>query len=750
MDIIEKLKQTYDKMLEDEKLISLDELREEYSLFQRKFSPERLKGLDGEALIETMFNVSNRDSLTYWLEFKNDDEFNTYTYGSIAGGSAYKFVMFKRRKDNKWVTGNPQDPDILSIDEAIDLGRKLRDSLVNGAELIEKLDEDAPIEDYIKLQENLDNILVENMSNLGWVHKYYHMIYPNKIDTFHSTKWQRHVLISSHIKPIQDDKLYIMSGQIMEIVRKTGLETVYAAMSSMVTLFGPPVNYYRIGTTGDGKSYWQDMKEGGYISIGWPALGDLREYGEMKKTEMKEELRKKFEENYPNDARIIGRFVNQVLTFYYDIKIGDIVVTVDGEKVLGIGRVIGEYEYIDDLDFPHCIQVEWIYIADDDVYLENPREGIMTAVYRYKDLDNILAIEKLKDLGELSIEKEVRPLVSFDGVIADIQNVLKRKKQVILYGPPGTGKTYYAEKASREMASRDMYNKAFEDLSEFEKQFILGDGRTSGLVRICCFHPSYGYEDFIEGIKPNIVNGKTQFEIKDGIFKSLCLEAEEKPDQSFYLIIDEINRGDISRIFGELIMLIEVGKRNKDIVLPISGKSFRVPENVYIIGTMNTADRSIALLDVALRRRFGFIELMPDYSLLENVNFEGLPLDKWLKEVNKEIINNIGKDARNLQIGHSYFLENEKPIMDIYKFKDIVKEDIIPLIEEYCYGDYDLMANILGQGIVDAKNQRIRHELFDSSDISNFVNALLQPWPDLKTFIDDIEESIDGEDDDEY
>ncbi len=174
--------------------------------------------------------------------------------------------MFKRRKDNKWVTGNPQDPDILSIDEAIDLGRKLRDSLVNGgAELIEKLDEDAPIEDYINLQENLDNILVENMSNLGWVHKYYHMIYPNKIDTFHSTKWQRHVLISSHIKPIQDDKLYIMSGQIMEIVRKTGLETVYAAMSSMVTLFGPPVNYYRIGTTGDGKSYWQDMKEGGAI-----------------------------------------------------------------------------------------------------------------------------------------------------------------------------------------------------------------------------------------------------------------------------------------------------------------------------------------------------------------------------------------------------------------------------------------------------------------------------------------------------
>lgn len=751
MNIIERLKQTCDKLLEDEKLLSLEELNEGYLLFQSKFSLDILKGLDGEPLIETMFNISNHNSLNYWLEFKNDDEFKTnmYTYGSISGGSAFKYIMFKRNKDNKWVTGNPQNPTVLSIDEAIELGRKLRNSLVAGAQLIENLDINASIEEYIKLQENLDNVLIENMSNLGWVHKYYHMIYPNKIDAFHNTKWQKHGLISSHIKPIDDNKLYIMAGQYMDIARKSELPVAYI-MNAMVELFGGrPIDYFRIGTTGNNKSYWQDMRKGGYISIGWPKVGDLRQYGEIKKIEMKEKLRTKLEEHYQNDPRAIGRTASQILSFYYDIKLGDIVVAVDGEKLLGIGKIVGSYEYMKDLDFPHCIPTEWLYISDGDMRLPKAREGIRTTVYRYKDLDNILYIEKLKDEGQFLSETKLTALSPLTGTIADVQDVLNRKKQVILYGPPGTGKTYYAEKASKEIAARNMYKKSFIDLSESEKQSILGDGRTSGVVRICCFHPSYGYEDFIEGIKPNIIDGKTQFELKDGIFKSLCLDAKKKPDQNFYLIVDEINRGDISRIFGELIMLIEVNKRNKDIILPLSNEPFSVPENVYIIGTMNTADRSISLLDVALRRRFGFIELMPDYSLLEGISLEGLPLARWLKEINRGILENIGKDARNLQIGHSYFLENERPIRDIHKFKSIVKEDIIPLIEEYCYGDYDLIANILGQGIVDTKAQCIRYELFDSQDNSNFVNVLLQPWPDLKTTTDDEdeEESIDGEDD---
>ncbi|NNU77579.1 hypothetical protein [Clostridium estertheticum] len=147
---------------------------------------------------------------------------------------------------------------------------------------------------------------------------------------------------------------------------------------------------------------------------------------------------------------------------------------------------------------------------------------------------------------------------------------------------------------------------------------------------------------------------------------------------------------------------------------------------------MNTADRSIALLDVVLRRRFGFIELMMNYALFDKTVFEGLPLDKCLKELNARTCECIGTDARNLQIGHSYFLEKDKPIMGNEKFKRIIREDIIPLIEEYCYGDYALISKILGEGIVDVKNQTIRFELFNTSDIADLITALLSPCPTIR------------------
>jgi len=142
---------------------------------------------------------------------------------------------------------------------------------------------------------------------------------------------------------------------------------------------------------------------------------------------------------------------------------------------------------------------------------------------------------------------------------------------------------------------------------------------------------------------------------------------------------------------------------------------------------------------------------MPDYSLLEGIEFDGLPLDGWLKELNGRICENIGKDARNLQIGHSYFLEKEKAVTDKEKFKRIIKEDIIPLIEEYCYGDYALISKILGEGIVDVKNQTIRAELFNTTDISNLITALLSPCPTLRlgtqaTDDDSIEEEMETDD----
>jgi 5-methylcytosine-specific restriction protein B len=295
---------------------------------------------------------------------------------------------------------------------------------------------------------------------------------------------------------------------------------------------------------------------------------------------------------------------------------------------------------------------------------------------------------------------------------------------VILYGPPGTGKTYWAEKAACNLVSHTKFGKKYDELDENEKSSIKGDSGSQGQVRICTFHPAYGYEDFMEGYHPLSYEGKLIFEREDGIFKQLCEEARKDPSNTYYLIIDEINRGDIPRIFGELMTIIEKDKRGKQIVLPVSGDNFSVPENLYIIGTMNTADRSIALLDTALRRRFGFIELMPDTGILKDASVESIVLGPWLEALNSKILHNIGRDARNLQIGHAYFLENGRPINNFGRLRQIIRDDILPLIQEYCYEDYQALEKILGSVFIDAKNQRIKMELFEESRMDELLQGL--------------------------
>jgi 5-methylcytosine-specific restriction protein B len=315
-----------------------------------------------------------------------------------------------------------------------------------------------------------------------------------------------------------------------------------------------------------------------------------------------------------------------------------------------------------------------------------------------------------------------------------IQAVLERKGQVILYGPPGTGKTYWAERTGCELAARTSFGAPFDHLTSEQKMDLRGDGDTRrGKVRTCCFHPAYGYEDFLEGFRPEATNGHMQFVPQDGIFKQLCKDASASPHEKFYLIIDEMNRGDIPRIFGELLMVLEKDKRGKSLLLPLTKQPFQVPDNVYLIGTMNTADRSIALLDTALRRRFGFIELMPDTELLKNTEAGGIPLAAWLESLNGRIRQYVGRDARNLQIGHAYFMQRGRPIADVATLARVVQEDILPLLEEYCYEDYIKLEQIMGSGLVDAKAQVIRHSLFDPSQQENLVQALLAPCPEVTT-----------------
>lgn len=310
-------------------------------------------------------------------------------------------------------------------------------------------------------------------------------------------------------------------------------------------------------------------------------------------------------------------------------------------------------------------------------------------------IENLLA-----DQEELEIKKiHEKPFIDNNDLLKDkhIKNmleILKRNPNLILYGPPGTGKTYYTNKLTN-----------FFDHTE-----------------TVTFHQSYSYEQFIEGITAELNgnNGQLNYFVKDGLFLKLCKLAKENPHKNYALIIDEINRGNISKIFGELITLIEKSKRdgqseNISVKLPYSNDPFSVPNNLSIIATMNTSDKSVALIDIALRRRFAFYEIMPDFSLIPNKNKYILTSISAVKEINKKIIDFINKEHI---IGHSYFfnLSDSSDAALIKDIKYIWLYQILPLLQEYYYANPKDITSLLGNLVMN-ENQNYSFSInYDITD----------------------------------
>ena len=243
------------------------------------------------------------------------------------------------------------------------------------------------------------------------------------------------------------------------------------------------------------------------------------------------------------------------------------------------------------------------------------------------------------------------------------------------------------------------------------------------------FHPSYSYEEFMEGIRARITDSNLEYYIDDGIFKRTCNAARQKRNENckYVIIIDEINRGNISKIFGELITIIEKDKREKiTTTLTYSKEKFTVPENVYIIGTMNTADRSLTQVDVALRRRFSFREFLPDYDLID-AEIEGIPLADLLKNLNERLR---GEGLREKQIGHAYFMKEENPIGELRHVRHIFANEIIPLLQDYFYEDYEKIEKIIGSTFINGKSMSINQDWKDKND--EFVKGLREICKPLK------------------
>ena len=752
-----RLLNSYRELRDAGGVFSPEQLEVFYSNFRAKFGPEILRGLDGEQLLFLMHDSGKKDTLIYWLEFKDDDEFPTYKFGSIAGGSAMKFRLFKRKETGIWQAADSTNTIIdISVDEAVDMARLHRDELLKGVELLEQLPIGASDEEYAQLQKDMEEN-VPTIQHLGWAHKYFCLLFPDKLDDFHSDLWQKFYLIKLLQSPSEVSSKYGCAGRFVAMANELGLPTV-TFDTVLNKCFGSRHDYWRVGTRSGatGESHWEMMKDNDRLAIGWGSLGDLSWL--EGNSESRGKLKQMLSEDSSKSPQSIGKVASQIIKFVDRIKEGDIVWASDGATVLGIGRVKNnEYHFESGLDFPHQREVEWLNL---DEWQMPQAEGLRTTVHQIKKhVENLLETERriqnASPIKKQTMNAGTSPIkgkLLLEGVAGRIQSVLDRKKQVILYGPPGTGKTFWAERATKDLAAYRRFSKRFDELDQNEQVAITGSDKELGYVRICCFHPSYGYEDFVEGFRPTAKNEALAFKCEHGVFKQMCEDAAKEPDHDFFLIVDEINRGDIPRIFGELLTVLEKDKRSKPIILPISKETFIVPPNVFIVGTMNTADRSISLLDAALRRRFGFIELMPDSSVLKDHSVSGIPLAPWFDALNQRIREHVGRDARNLQIGHSYLLQNGQPLRDLNALGRVLRDDIIPLIEEYCYEDYSSLQNILGNSLVDAEKQEINQFLFDRNSSEHLVAALLQPCPEISSSADALSSELSNEepeDDDE-
>lgn len=431
---------------------------------------------------------------------------------------------------------------------------------------------------------------------------------------------------------------------------------------------------YWLYAPGRGACKWDEFYERGIMGLAWGEVGDLSSYAT--KQGLKQQMLQTYPENgtQKNDIHALWQFANEM-------KPGDVVFAKRGTtEIIGRGIVTGDYVYDADAEHYRNVRgVRWTHKGNWSLDKPWPVRKTLTEITDYTDrLAQLKAFFEEED-GAFDGEEMPVPLTEYPvgkflkEVYMDrrgydaIVGLLKTKKNIILQGAPGVGKTYAAKRLAYSMMG-------VKDVSR---------------VKLVQFHQSYSYEDFIEGYRPSGAG----FELVKGAFYSFCKKAAEDEENAYFFIIDEINRGNLSKIFGELFMLIESDKRGDKLQLLYSRELFSVPTNVHIIGMMNTADRSLAMLDYALRRRFAFVELCPafdsdgfrDYCAgLDNPRFEALVRE--VESLNRAIAEDESL-GEGFCIGHSYFCNMEADSCTDAALASIVDYELIPMLKEYWFDE---------------------------------------------------------------
>ena len=406
--------------------------------------------------------------------------------------------------------------------------------------------------------------------------------------------------------------------------------------------------------------------ENGEMSIGYNELEDFSNYAS------KEEINQKLQQLNHNQHNYIHT-VNAIWEFSKEMKRGDIVYVKKGQTdIVGWGVVSSNHQYKND---KNIIQLVWKEKGNWKIPIKTLNKTL-TKITPYSE-----TIRKFNELFSVEHSDGVvatqttYPIYTAEQFLDDVfmneedydtlVQLIRRKKNVILQGPPGVGKTYAAKRLAYSMMG----------VKDKER------------VKLVQFHQSYAYEDFVMGYRPT----ETGFELRTGAFYNFCKQAEEDSEKDYFFIIDEINRGNLSKIFGELFMLIENDKRGMEIELLYADEKFCVPDNVYIIGMMNTADRSLAMLDYALRRRFAFFDMNPAFETIQfkqyQENLKNPQFDALIDTIQALNVDIREDDmlGEGFVIGHSYFSN----IVNITEseLSNIIEFEIIPLLKEYWFDD---------------------------------------------------------------
>ena len=648
---------------------SVENAAKERDAFVKEYPLSRINELSADEYC--LGTERSKDSFCYLIEFGK----YKHTGFGIGGGSAQKYGVFYSKTENCFKHGS--EP----IDNIEEFWPRFRTEVYRFLTDSGKADFPLSLEDY-PLLKGMAMVLTKLLC----------LYFPQKYFSIGSNSVLKRLMEHFHYSYENGMRCHQLNFYFNKNIRAdipefNNVDDGFLGKEAWQYIEGKPSSYkstnesslgdeninvtrYWIYSPGEGAGIWEECYEKGIMAIGWDEIGDLLKY--KSKTEMKQAMKEEIdpERSYTMAAHATWQFA-------YEMKPGDIVFAKRGRStVIGRGIVESGYEYDDSrADNKNIRKVRWTHIGE----WPHPGQAAMktlTDITPYTDyveeLNSLFESNEVDDIEEKEVEYPVYDAEMFlEDVYMDRDSyntlvaLVENKKNVILQGAPGVGKTYAAKRLAYSMIG-------------------IKDPKRVMMVQ---FHQSYSYEDFIMGFRPS----ESGFELKRGAFYNFCKSAEVDSENDYFFIIDEINRVNLSKIFGELFMLIESDKRGIGLQLLYSDERFAVPSNVYIIGMMNTADRSLAMLDYALRRRFAFYEIKPGF------NTDGFR--KYRMSLGSEKFDRLINCVENLNaaiasdeslgegfcIGHSYFC-NLTEVND-QALSAIVEYELIPLLKEYWFDE---------------------------------------------------------------